>query len=65
MTEQSSPAVETLQQQLDTLVLERERLRSSSAERSELERNRLAIVRVQWELSRALIARYRPTFQAA
>ena len=37
----------------------------AAADRADLERNRLAIVRAQWDLSRALIARYRPSFQAA
>jgi hypothetical protein len=40
------------------LVRERQELRSSSASLPELERNRLAIVRCQWELSQALIARH-------
>jgi len=42
------------------LVDERQRLRSANAPADELERNRLEIVHCQWELSRALIARYLP-----
>ena len=61
----SPPAVETLQQHLDELLREREDLRARRVDRAELERNRLAIVRAQWDLSRALIDRHRPSFQAA
>jgi hypothetical protein len=32
----------------------------AGADRAALERNRQAIVRAQWDLSRALIARYQP-----
>lgn len=42
------------------LVNERQQLRSEGAASDELERNRLAIVHCQWELSRALIERYLP-----
>jgi hypothetical protein len=49
--------VEALQKTLGGLLHERELLRSSGAKRA-LERNRLEIVRVQWELSRALVERY-------
>ncbi len=55
-----SVPVETLQEVLGSLVREREALRASGAGRAELERNRLAIVGAQWELSHALIARYHP-----
>jgi hypothetical protein len=40
------------------LVNERQQLRSKGAPADELERNRLAIVSCQWDLSRALIERY-------
>ena len=50
--------VESLATLHATLVRERQELRSSSASLPELERNRLAIVRCQWELSQALIARH-------
>jgi hypothetical protein len=46
------------------LVDERQRLRSAGAPAEELERNRLAIVECQWELSRALIERYLPPVAA-
>jgi hypothetical protein len=49
--------VEALQEHLGGLLREREQLRESGNE-LELERNRRDIVRVQWELSHALIARY-------
>jgi hypothetical protein len=52
--------LETLKTQHAELVDERQRLRSDGAPAAELELNRLAIVNCQWELSRALIARYLP-----
>jgi hypothetical protein len=57
--------VETLGELHAALVRERQQLRSVGAETTELERNRLAIVHCQWELSRALIARYLPAVAAA
>jgi hypothetical protein len=48
-----------------TLVFERQQLRSEGAHLEELERNRLAIVHCQWELSRALIELYLPAPPAA
>ena len=39
---------------------ERQQLRRQGAPVEELERNRLAIVQCQWELSQALIERYLP-----
>jgi hypothetical protein len=42
------------------LVHERQQLRRDGAAAQELERNRLAIVQCQWELSRALIETYLP-----
>jgi hypothetical protein len=50
--------VEALAELHAALVRERQQLRSGGADSAELERNRLAIVHCQWELSRALIARY-------
>jgi hypothetical protein len=57
--------VETLGELHAALVRERQQLRSLGAESGELERNRLAIVHCQWELSRALIERYLPAPAAA
>jgi hypothetical protein len=51
---------EILTQLHTTLVDERQQLRRDGAPAAELERNRLAIVQCQWELSRALIERYLP-----
>jgi hypothetical protein len=51
---------EALTQLHTTLVDERQQLRRVGAAAEELERNRLAIVHCQWELSRALIERYLP-----
>jgi len=52
--------LESLTQLHTTLVDERQQLRRNAAPTEELERNRLAIVQCQWELSRALIERYLP-----
>jgi hypothetical protein len=52
--------VETLSELHTALVRERQQLRVHGAETSELERNRLAIVSCQWELSWALIERHLP-----
>jgi hypothetical protein len=52
--------LETLTQLHTTLVDERQQLRGKGAPAEELERNRLAIVECQWELSQALIERYLP-----
>jgi hypothetical protein len=54
----SQRTVETLRAMHTSLVFERQQLRSEGAHSDDLERNRLAIVRCQWELSRALIERY-------
>jgi hypothetical protein len=52
--------LESLTQLHTTLVDARQQLRRNAAPAEELERNRLAIVQCQWELSRALIERYLP-----
>jgi hypothetical protein len=57
--------VEALEDRLRHLLRERESLRTVDADRGALEHNRRAIVEAQWELSRALIARHHPSFQAA
>jgi len=56
-----SPNVEALAELHGALVRERQTLRAGAAEETDLEQNRLAIVRCQWELSRALIERYLPS----
>ena len=53
-------SVEVLQARLDELSRERQELRVTKAAESELERNRLAIVEAQWDLSHALVRRYLP-----
>ncbi len=53
-------SVEALLQQLEHLTRQRQDLRVDLAEVRDLERNRLAIVEAQWDLSRALIHRYLP-----
>ena len=55
----SSPRpIEELQARLDRLTAERQRLRLEGARTAALERNRIEIARLQWELSYALIDRY-------
>src|SRR4051812_17256957 len=49
---------DTLTQLHTTLVNQRQELRRDGASAEELERNRLAIIKCQWELSRALIECY-------
>ena len=53
-------SVEALLQQLEHLTRQRQDLRVDLAEARDLERNRLAIVEAQWDLSWALIHRYLP-----
>ncbi len=45
---------------LRELVLERQALREGGAAADELERNRLAIVRAQWQLSYAFVELHQP-----
>jgi hypothetical protein len=54
----SPRSIEELQALLDGLGIERQRLRLAGASPAALERNRLEIARLQWELSYALIDRY-------
>ena len=56
----TSPTVESLADQLGALTRERQDLRASDAGSVELEQNRVAIARAQWDLSYALIERYLP-----
>jgi len=62
----SPPArsVEDLQAEIGVLTAERQRLRTTGSNESDLERNRLEIARLQWELSHALIGRYLRTAAA-
>jgi hypothetical protein len=57
----SRPTVEDLLGQIGTLTTERQKLRESGASPVRLERNRIKLVRAQWELSHALIERYLPS----
>jgi hypothetical protein len=52
--------VEQLTERLRQLVSERQSLRDRGASTAELERNRVEIVRRQWELSHALIESHIP-----
>jgi len=52
--------VEALLDDISTLTAERQRLREQGAGHARLERNRIRLVRAQWELSHALIERYLP-----
>jgi hypothetical protein len=56
--------VEALLARIDTLARERQELRVRRAAAAALERNRRTLVRVQWELSYALIERHLPPAQA-
>jgi len=53
----SKASVESLQEQIGELVAERQALRTEGGSATALERNRRRIAKLQWELSRALIAR--------
>ena len=60
------PTVEALLAHIDDLARQRQELRGSRAPARALERNRRALVRSQWELSHALIARHlQPAHRAA
>ena len=58
-------SVETLLDEISGLTVERQRLRDRGVDAVKLERNRVKLARSQWELSHALIARYRPVSHAA
>lgn len=60
----SERSVEALQTEISVLCAERQTLRAAGAGEDELERNRLEIARLQWELSHALIGRYSRTAAA-
>jgi hypothetical protein len=57
--------VEALERQIAELVAARQELRAREANASELERNRVEIVRLQRELSEALIQKHLPSRRAA
>jgi hypothetical protein len=52
--------VEALALRIAELVVQRQELRRANAPVTELERNRIQIARLQWELAHALIDRYMP-----
>jgi hypothetical protein len=52
--------IERLEVTIGTVIVERQALRERSASRHELESNRLRLVRLQRDLSQALIDQYRP-----
>jgi hypothetical protein len=56
--DEPSSDVEALQREISSLCAERQRLRATGAPDRELEQNRLAIARLQWQLSHALIDRH-------
>jgi hypothetical protein len=53
-------SVEVLLERTSQLARERQELRLRAADLRALERNRVALARAQWQLSHALIERYRP-----
>jgi hypothetical protein len=56
--------VEALALGIAQLVVERQELRRTNASVAEIERNRVQIARLQWELAHALIDRYMPAESA-
>jgi hypothetical protein len=57
-------SVEDLQAEISVRCAERQDLRASGGDDGALERNRLEIARLQWELSHALIGRHARTAAA-
>jgi hypothetical protein len=53
--------VEELQESIAALVHQRQWMRTSGASQASLERNRLQLVRSQWQLAHALVERHLPT----
>jgi hypothetical protein len=58
-------SVEILLERIGDLAAERQELRRRAASAAVLERNRLELVRAQWELSYALIDRHLPAVERA
>jgi hypothetical protein len=54
----SPRSVEAIMEEISGLTAERQLLRERGASESRLERNRVRLGRMQWELSHALIDRY-------
>jgi hypothetical protein len=54
-----------IHEQLAALVVRRQELRAQGASRGELENNRVELLRAQWNLSHAFIARNVPVARAA
>ena len=52
--------VAALNAEIHRVVLKRQRLQALGAEAPELEQKRIEIVRLQWKLSEALVARHAP-----
>jgi hypothetical protein len=52
--------IAALNAEIHSVVLKRQRLQVHGAEATELEQNRIEIVRLQWKLSDALVARHAP-----
>jgi hypothetical protein len=57
VTTLAQPDVDELHDRIAALVRRRQELRATGASGAALERNRLELVQIQWDLCRALIAR--------
>jgi hypothetical protein len=64
-TRRENMEVEELRELTECLVKQRQWLRAAGASRRRLEANRLELIRAQWALSAALIARYHHPGEAA
>ena len=61
----AAASVEALTLRVAELVSERQQLRERAASETALEKNRIQLVRAQWELGHALIDRHLPAAQPA
>lgn len=61
----AAASVEALNLRVAELVSERQQLRDRGASETALEKNRIQLVRAQWELGHALIERHLPAAQPA